>query len=98
MRAGGHCTASLDIRLGEARPGKQNAYDLLSDPGFAFLWLQVDGMEFMVAFQISSPKDMIYLGCNLLQFGGPISTNTVQTGVNMAILSFEAYVQTRKYS
>ena len=43
MRAGGHCTASLDIRLGEALPGKQNAYDLL-DPGFAFLWLQVSGM------------------------------------------------------
>lgn len=63
MRAGGHCTASLDIRLGEALPGKQNAYDLLSDPGFAFLWLQVNGMVLNGAFQVSPPKGyIIYVG------------------------------------
>ena len=69
MRAGGHCTASLDIRLGEACPGKQNAYDLLSDPGFAFLWLGVGGMALMTTvFQVSPPKDIIHLGLHSILF------------------------------
>lgn len=37
MRAGGHGVASLDIRLGEGKPGKENAFDLLTDSGFTFL-------------------------------------------------------------
>ena len=43
MRAGGHQTASLDILLGSPPSGKQDAYDLLSDAGFAWLWFQTLG-------------------------------------------------------
>lgn len=34
MRTSGCCTASLDIRLGIARDGKQNPFDLTTDSGF----------------------------------------------------------------
>lgn len=39
MRASGHPTASLDIRLQNPKEGKQNAFDMLSDAGFSFLWV-----------------------------------------------------------
>lgn len=39
MKQCGQSVASFDIDFGEPRPGKQNAMDLLSDAGFAPLWL-----------------------------------------------------------
>ena len=35
MRANGVATASFDIELGQKIPGKQDAMDMLTDPGFA---------------------------------------------------------------
>lgn len=37
MKAKGYSVASLDIMYGDPKPEKQNAMDLLSDAGFAFL-------------------------------------------------------------
>lgn len=39
MKQCGQSVASFDIDFGEPLPGKQNAMDLLSDAGFALLWL-----------------------------------------------------------
>jgi len=35
MRANGVATASFDIQLGNPLPGKQDAMDMLTDPGFS---------------------------------------------------------------
>ena len=40
MKTSGRPSASLDIRLGDAQPGKQNQFDMLSDAGFSLLWMQ----------------------------------------------------------
>ena len=37
LRNAGHAVASLDIILGDPKPGKQNAMDILTDAGMAFL-------------------------------------------------------------
>ena len=37
MKAKGYSVAALDIVFGDPKPGKQDAMDLLSDAGFAFL-------------------------------------------------------------
>ena len=37
MKAKGYSVAALDVMYGDPEPGKQNAMDLLSDAGFAFL-------------------------------------------------------------
>ena len=37
MKASGFSVAALDINYGSPRPGKQDAFDLLSDAGFSSL-------------------------------------------------------------
>lgn len=37
MKAKGYSVAALDVMYGDPKPDKQNAMDLLSDAGFAFL-------------------------------------------------------------
>ena len=37
MKHEGHSTAAMDVIYGNPLPGKQDAMDLLSDPGFSLL-------------------------------------------------------------